>query len=192
MQSYRITFAHNYSSLKKQPVNFYELFEVYSPIIWEIYDKARQFSIPYIWHFFEPHVEVTWLSDNDVYSWDFIAAVRDVLAKHKITDMRTCDPGHYGDWFCESEDEREFGSKRHDLCRRWIELYLHYQSAVDQGKGVAKQVERTIHTLCNPLGLNYWDEAKICLSRGVLCLLFILFNFKTAVWIYKTLLRQRY
>jgi len=195
MKSYRITFAHDVPKAVTQPENwsmFNRLFNRYRPVLLELFDLARGFNIPYFWYFFEPHVEFTWLSDNDVSSRDFITAIRDVLKKYEITDMRTYDPGNYGDWFCNSEDERQFGSRRHDLCRQWIELYSHYQCAVDQGKGLRKQIERTIHTLCNPLGLTYWDEAKICLSRGVLCLLFRFFNFKTAVWLYTKILRQRY
>lgn len=85
-----------------------------------------------------------------------------------------------------------FGGRRHAICTNWIQNYMQHKDGVDGGKGLEEQVKRTIHTLCNPLGLNYLKEAKICFSRGLICLLFRFFKFSTAVWIYTKVFRQRY
>ena len=116
-----------------------------------------------------------------------------MLKKEGIKDAKFLRPknGPCGDWFCTTEREREFGAKRHALCQEWIALYNEYKDVVDSGKGLDAQVDRTIHTLCNPLGLNYKDEYKICFRHGIGCWLFWHFPEKVARWIGKNILRRK-
>ena len=123
--------------------------------------------------------------------------IRELCPKYNIEPPKdggwmTPANGSFVDWFCVGENEKEFGGKRHDLSRQFVELYNEYKDSVDNGKGLKEQVKRTIHTICNPLGLNYMDEAYICFSRGLICVLFRFFSFNKAVWIYKNIFRQKY
>jgi len=145
------------------------------------------------WFFFEPYLEINWISYSGIeYAVNFYdKMVKEFGSDYEISLM-TPEDGQFADWFCESESEMFFGAMRHDICRQFVEVYHDSKIAVDSGKGLHAQVGRTIHTLCNPLGLNYKDEAKICFSRGLICFLFSIFSFKKAVWIYTKIFRQRY
>jgi hypothetical protein len=207
MNSYRVTFLHNiecdYWGKNKRKLqsesfpNFSELHNKYYPIIQEIKKEAHSFGIKYIWHFYEPYIEITWLGEEKE-SLQLILNITTILKKHKISheDFHVKYPENnnenFGDWFCCSEEEKEFGSKVHAKCSEIVELFKEYEIPIASGKGKKEQVKRTIHRLCNPLGLNYIDEAYICFSRGLICLLFRFFNFNKAVWIYRNIFRQKY
>lgn len=202
MNNYRVTFSSdidvNYWNRNLQAessINFNKLPNIYYPIINKILTCARNTGlINHIWFFYEPHVEITWLSDNKKTSELFIRQIKRICKQNNINNCKVTRPsaGKFGDWFCLNEREREFGAKRHSLCRQFVELYNEYKDDVDSGKGLEEQVKRTIHTLCNPLGLNYLDEARICFSRGLICLLFRFFSFQKAVWIYTKIFKQKY
>ncbi len=166
------------------------------PVILDIKKEAQNYGIDKFWFFFEPFLEITWISDDKEVSCALAMRIEDMV-KSKIDkdasfEHKTPKDGDFGDWFCNNEEEREFGAIRHSICCDWIENYEAHKNGVNNGKGLENQVKRTIHTLCNPLGLNYMDEAKICFSRGLICILFKLFSFKKAVWIYKNVFRQSY
>lgn len=202
MNNYRVTFAHHItekcdywnSNSETIKLKFKDLPNLLYPTISLILKEARELGIKYIWFFYEPYVEITWLSDDELVSEELFTKIDEILKAKNIKDVKRRYPvhGNFGDWFCNSDREMEFGAKRHDLCRQWIELYNEYKDAVDDGKGLQHQVRRTIHTLCNPLGLNFLDEARICFWRGILCLLFRFFLFKRAIWIYTKIFRQKY
>lgn len=202
MNNYRVTFSKNNnvnywnnSKLQAESFSYFnELPNVYYPIIKEIIDYAQRNNIKHIWFFYEPHVEITWISDLKHTSRLLIKQIRRICKKHGINNVKVTYPqdGVFADWFCNSDEEREFGAKRHALCAEFVKLYNEYKEPVDNGKGLREQVKRTIHTLCNPLGLNYMDEAYICFSRGLICLLFRFFSFQKAVWIYTKIFRQKY
>lgn len=198
MNNYRITFAHHLQIKKGKllQAEAYDYFKdslKYYPVVEKILEKAKEIGIKDIWFFYEPYIEITWLSDKDQSNELFHAAVQ-VCLDNNIDDWKMLTPenGDFGEWFCESEEEREFGAKRYSLCRQFVQLYNKYKEPVDKGKGLRKQVERTIHGLCNPLGLTYWEEAKLCFSRGLICLLFIFLPFEKAVYVYKNVFRQKY
>jgi len=193
--SYRVTFSLGDSLVMENAANINLCPNLYYTIIQEILDHARFWNIEWIWFFYEPYVEITWLSTNKSDSEHFINMIRDVLDDANIKDFKITNSEESGfgpDWFCKSEEEMYFGAKRYSICRQFVELYNDYKRAVDNGKTLKEQIKRTIHGLCNPLGLNYKDEAYICFSRGLICLLFCLFNFKTAVWIYTKIFRQKF
>jgi len=173
-------------------MDFSDLHERYYPLIKEVRQKAKKIGIKYIWHFYEPYIEITWYSSNaqakQVYS-----IIEKALASRGIkTKIEKPTGDGMADWFCNNDREREFGGKRHALSGEFVALINEYEEDINRGKGVNEQVKRTIHTICNPLGINYIDEAKICFSRGLICVLFRFFKFKTAVWIYKNIFRQKY
>lgn len=154
-----------------------------------IYKKADQLGIKYIWHFYEPYVELTWLSDDEKASEDLIVYIWEVVGHYGDLNVRRPKDGVFADWYCTSEREREFGAKRHALCAQWVRLYNEYKDCVDAGKGLESQFARTIHTLANPLGLNYTDEGYVCWRRAVSSFLFRYFSFKTASFIFYKILR---
>ena len=205
MNNYRVNFSspsldvHYWNDLKglqaESKCNFSNLPSYYYPAINDILHKAKKLGIEQIWFFYEPDVELNWVCDSQSKSLKLIEFIKFICGHYKLTlqeKILTPKDGNFVDWFCVGDVEREFGGKRHDLCRRFVELYNEYKSPVDDGKGLKAQVGRTIHTLCNPLGLNYMDEAHICFSRGLACLLFRFLPFEVARWVYKNIFRQKY
>ena len=155
MNNYRIEFYFNRDK-KQNP-------EITYPIIKHIKELARQADITNFWYFYEPCIEITWLSDDSKKSEILFEEIEKYLKSLMIVDYRRKYPkdGEFADWFCCSEEEREFGAKRHSLCSDFVDLYHEYKDSIDNGKGLRKQIERTIHTLCNPLGISYKDEYKL-------------------------------
>lgn len=204
MQAYRITFCHdvecNYWGKNKKQLqaesylNFSELHDHFYPIIDGIKLRAKNYGIPYIWYFYEPFVEITWFGIDKKTNEFFLESVKRLLNSYAIFDIHEheSENGEIIDWFCENENEREFGGKIHSKCSEIAELFYQYNKDIKNGKGKKEQVKRTIHRICNPIGLNYLDEAYICFSRGLICLLFKFFSFKKAIWIYKNIFRQKY
>lgn len=200
MQTYRATFLHsiecdywgnNPRSLQAESyLNFPMVHAKYYRLVKEIKDKAKGFGIIDFWYFYEPHVELTWFSDEEQAN-KLYAEIELIMTREKITDLKK-EQGMGADWFCCNDGEREFGGKRHAFSSDFVDLIEKYRNNIEAGKGVHEQVKRTIHTICNPLGINYWDEAKICFSRGLICVLFRIFSFNKAVWIYKKIFRQKY
>lgn len=201
MPSYRATFLHSvecdYWGTNKRKLqaesylNFHQLHVKYYHIIKKIKKYAHTtVGIEDFWHFYEPHIEITWMSD-ETQAKKLYKFIEKVLKEEGITDLKK-EQGMGEDWFCLSALEREFGGKRHALSSDFVDLVDNYGSSIETGKGIHAQVGRTIHTICNPLGINYWDEAKICFSRGLICVLFRFFEFSKAVWIFKNIFRQKY
>lgn len=202
MKVYRATFLHevecdywgnNKKGLQAESyLNFKMLHEKYYPIIKKIRERAKEIGIKYIWHFYEPYIEITWYS-TPAQAQGLYRVIKTILAKEGIkAEIQKPTGDGMADWFCMNDQEREFGGKRHALSAEFVALVDEYKDDIEKGKGVNEQIKRTIHTICNPLGINYIDEAKICFSRGLICVLFRFFEFKRAVWIYKNLFRQKY
>lgn len=183
---HRITFLHHIKNLgEAHKKNF---------IVSRIKALACDYGIENIWHFYEPYIEITWLNDNVKQNQQFINALWGVLESENIKDgtITLNAPDQWADWFCKNEHERYFGALIHSHCSKMATLFDVYSYHIRNGKGKKEQVKRTIHRLCNPLGLNYMEEAGICFSRGLICLLFCFFSFKKAVWIYTKIFRQKY
>lgn len=200
MNNYRVTFLHdlqcNYWNKRAQPEaahNFPDVHAIYYPIVKEIREAAKALNIKHIWNFYEPYLEITWLS-NELEASLLLDKIKKLLEEKNITDGKyyTPEQGSFSEWFCSNEKEREFGAKRYAICADLVALFEEYKMDIKYGKGQREQVKRTIHGVCAQMGLNYMDEAYICFSRGLICLLFKLFSFKKAVWIYTKIFRQKY
>ncbi len=154
--------------------NFLDLPTIYKPILTKIFSKANQLGITKIWYFLEPDLELTWLTDNPKASEKLRVYCRRLCRTNKGINFRYLtykDDPRLMDWFCKNEIERQFGANRHDICRKFIQNYWENQESVDKGWGINNQIARTIHTLCNPLGINFRDEGKLCVRHGFRCLM---------------------
>ncbi len=194
---YRINLFKQISQIKlKQPENHRD-FKSISENNYYYFKLLKNFAydlgVKYIWFFNEPHLEITWYSTPEQARTicDFVDAWYDNSTRKDNYEILPPNVS-WADWYCDSEKEREFGGKVHSLCADFATLYYEYKKPVDKGKGLEKQIGRTIHRLCNPLGLSYKEETRICFSRGLICLLFQYFSFKKAVWIYRNIFRQKY
>ncbi len=203
-KTYRMTFLKNlsvnYWAKPNDPrINFREVHFKFYPIVRKIKSKAKSLKIQYFWHFWEPFAEVTWIS-NEKQAKQLEVFTRKLLKKYDIKDLdfqkgKNADntgEGFEADWFHspDNKKEGEFGGKIHSLCSDMVDLFWEYDEAIQSGYGVNEQTSRIVHRLVNPLGLNYDEEMKICLSRGLLC--FLLKHFpKHAVWLYVKVFRQR-
>jgi hypothetical protein len=173
-------------------LNFNTLHIKYYPLIKSIKNQAKMLGIKYIWHFYEPYIEITWYSTQEQADELYKIIASELLSNNINSEIEKINGLDYADWFCHSPEEREFGGKRHALSGEFVDLIDEYKDSISSGKGINEQVKRTIHTICNPLGINYTDEAKICFSRGLICILFKYFSFNRAVWIYRNIFRQKY
>jgi len=200
MNNYRVEYARKFEinldyynknkKLQAEACNrFGDLPEKLWPEISLIYKKADELGITYIWHFYEPYVELTWLSDNEANSEALIVYIESLVSHYGDLVIRRPKDGVFADWYCTSEREREFGAKRHAICAQWVRLYHEYKDCVDSGKGLNSQFARTIHTLANPLGLNYYDEAKICWRRVVMGTLLRYLSYEKASFVFFKILR---
>lgn len=200
MNNYRVEYARKfekdfdyYNKDKKRSPEFSNRFCDLPAKLWpelsQIYAKADELNIKYIWHFYEPYVEITWLSDDEAASEALISFIENLVLHYGDLVVRRPKDGVFADWYCTTEKEREFGAKRHALCAQWVRLYYEYKDCVDNGKGLNQQVARTIHTLANPLGLNYEDEARICWRRFVMGTLLRYLSFERASFVFYKILR---
>lgn len=185
MTSNRVTFGHdipvdywNNKQPSKNVLPFKQHRDKYFPIIKDIRNIVKKHKCDYVWFFFEPYIEITWIVKNEKQSKLITDSIKKYLKSKKIKDYKFSGylkDHNIGDWFCCSESEKEFGCKVHHLCAEFVESYFEHKQSVDNGKTLEKQVGRTIHRLCNPLGLNYFDEIRICFRRGMLCLIYGVF-----------------
>ena len=66
-----------------------------------------------------------------------------------------------------------------------------YRVPIEAGLGIDEQISRNIHTICNPMGLNYKDEGKVCLSRGLMCMLYWYLKPSIARFLFVKVFRQK-
>ena len=208
MRSYRVTFLKdlsvNYWGKKGDPrPTFRDVHLKFYPLITSFKKQAKKLKIKYFWHFYEPFIEITWMSDEKQ-SQALLRYIKTATQRLGIKDLKfergklpkgqKCKPGDgFGpDWFHKEGNDREeeFGAKRHAICSDMVDLFHEYHDAIESGYGTNEQMSRCIHTLCNPMGLNYNEEMKICFARGLLCWLLKHFP-KHAVWLYVKVFRQR-
>lgn len=199
MRAYRVTFLKdlsvNYWAKKGDTrLTFQDVHQRFYPLVRTIKQQAKKLKISQFWHFYEPFVELTWVS-SDKQARDlrkFIEKKLDILAIRDMKFEKGKPPmGFDRDWFRLNEKEEEFGGKRHSFYSDITDLFYEYKDAIDSGYGLNEQVGRNIHVQCNMLGLNYHEEARICLSRGLLCLMLTYLPQKLAVTLYTKLFRQK-
>lgn len=202
MKSFRIICAQdktkNCNYLGKTGQTFRNVHLEYYRVISKIRKEAKKIGIEYIWSFYEPYIEITWLGTrkqaNELWKRSGI-----ILKKEGINDALYLIGGKdYGgpDWFCKNEGETLFGAKRHAACAALVQAFDEHEEDINIGYGVEAQVQRTIHTICNPLGINYIDESKICFRQGFITYLWSLnfrypklFTPKVIMFIYNKILR---
>ena len=164
------------------------------PTLKKIYDYAKELGIQYIWHFYEPYVELTWMC-SPAENRKLQSFIKKVTALQKVDDLKFESgfpkEGFKPDWFCNNEGEMWYGAARHALSAKMVGVIEQYRPWIDQGMGIEEQISRNIHTICNPMGLNYKDEYKICFSRGLVCFLYSYFKPKMAQWLYIKVFRQK-
>jgi len=199
LTSYRATYNFslkcNYWGKKGvEGLTFKELHAHNWPMLKNIYAKARELGIQYIWHFYETHVELTWMTYPSI-NKSLEKFIKQQCKINKITDLKLESgypkPGFKPDWFCNNEGEMWYGAARHSLSAQMVMILEQYRPWIEPGMGINEQISRNIHTICNPMGLNYKDEYKICFSRGLCCFLYAHFNYKIAQWLYVKVFRQK-
>lgn len=193
-KNYRVTF--NYMLEKYDYWTESEKYHVAYPLIKKILKEVRDYGCKNVYWFFTPDVEITWQS-NDKDQEILFQKIRDVMTKHTVFNYKEMTPkdGKFGDWFANSELESRWGEKRYARCTELAEEFYDYEDTMfmKKSKGKIEQVKRSIHGICNPLGLNYRQEAYICFSRGLFCLLRTMrFSQERAQWIYTKIFRQKY
>jgi hypothetical protein len=157
---------------------------LYYPVIQEIFDTAEcksHFNISYIWFFFEPYVEITWIDDSRPLPWCssaggdiFLGDVKHILKKHGIDDYKVLLPsdGVFFNWFGLSDEEKEINCKMYAQMSQLALLFFKYQDILNSGLGDEKHYMRMCHVLANQLGMNYDDEFRALIRRAILANLF--------------------
>lgn len=190
VQSYRITCKRkldeecNYlsfdnASYRDNGYSFREVHDRNYAFVLAIKLRAKKLKIKHFWHHYEPYIEITWLGTRKQATKLFKYG-KQLCKKCGVDDFKAeIGLKDYGgpDWFCKSDKECLAGAKIMSACSGIVEEMYYEQSAIERGYGVEAQVQRTIHRLCNPLGINYLDESKICFRQGWICFLWAL-NYK--------------
>ena len=185
LSNYRVTFGGENIDYKS---NFAECRQQMSNIQ-KIILKLKEYDVENVWWFFEPYVEITWLSPNG----EPLRAIKILLEELGIKyTISTPENGQIADWYCNSENEREFGAKSYAKSAELAMLFYEWDDSIEMGKGLENHYLRRCHVLANQLALNYKQEGTLLIKRGVLCLLFWFLGHRKAVWIYTKILRQKY
>lgn len=192
MNNYRINFGGSEIDYK----NNFEKVEVYFPILVDILLYLEVEGIEDKWHFFEPYVELTWISPfEDREKNNFIVnKVLEILLKHHIvpTLIHLPENGNVTDWYGHSVLEREFGYKSYSLSTKMFLLFWIYREHINNGCGKRNQYVRRAHVLANQLGFNYQEESNLLAKRADLCNLFFNYDHKTAVKMYEEKYKEKY
>lgn len=198
LMSYRVTFRHDvdcnyFEGYAEKGIKFSEVHTTNWPVLEEIYEMARIMRIDKVWHFYEPYVELNWMAYSDQ-NKNFVRQLKRIFKEHKIKDAKFDggDPLKFRlDWYCKNDKEMLFGCDRHAVSSQMVRLIEKNREAIEAGMGINYQVSRCIHTIANPLGLNYKEEYKICFTRGLMCFLYWYFPPKVARFLYVKVFRQR-
>ena len=164
IQNYRVTFGGEDIDWK---VDFHKC-RKYFDIVEEIITLAQDvYDIEYIWWFFEPYVEITWIDDVG----DFIEVIRKKLNGMRINyQVHTPEDGFFAEWFGQDVKEHIFGFKRYAAVAQLSRLLLSNKELIENGMGWEKQYIRCCHALACQIGLNHRDEGMAMLKRALFCL----------------------
>lgn len=185
MDNYRVNFGGEGIDYKN---NFSECKD-YFPILSELYELMASRGVAYCWHFFEPYVEFTWVSVDNV-----LDEVLTILSRKGITPTLIHKPsdGIIVDWYCKSDEEREFGYKTYALSAKMALLFWKFRAAIASGCGEKNHYMRRTHVLANQLAMNYQVESATLAQRSALAHLFWLHGHDKAVEIYEGMYREKY
>ncbi len=189
INNYRVTFGG-------EGIDYHDNFKSctqYIELIQDVFGILKKYAVEEKWYFFEPYVEITWIDDGGLFDFIRPEIIRLLQAKNIETfKFSTPDNGAICDWYCNSEQEREFGYKTYSKSTNIALLFHKYKDHIQKGKGLENQFVRRCHVLANQLALNYKQEGIFLIKRGVLCLLFWFLGHSKAVWIYKNIFRFKY
>ncbi len=182
MNNYRVTFGNDNVEYKK---NFIDCRKSW-PVIKLILNAAKKNGIEYIWFFFEPCVEITWIQND---SSNFLFVVKDLLSYNNIDKYKVYTPedGNFADWFGSTPEELEFGYKRYSKASELVALMYENEDIINKGMGLSDHFTRCTHALANPLGLDYLKEGTALFKRSILCLLYWHFPSDAAIKIHEEL-----
>jgi len=180
--NYRVTFG-------TEDIDYWGDFDkcqrVYMPHIIEIRNKIKNI-VDYSWFFFEPHVELTWMSEREEHCKIALKVVEDYLRQHNLVFETRKPPERFGDWYTKDvpknkDLEEEFGCKVHHHCSNIATEFYLYRDCIEKGKTKRCQFRRTIHRIANPLCINFRTEGWTTIRYGLRTLLiwgFIKMKFK--------------
>ncbi|MHA2063145.1 MAG: hypothetical protein ACXABY_02070 [Candidatus Thorarchaeota archaeon] len=186
INNYRVNFGG--SEIDYQD-NFKDCRQYFS-ILKRLYALMDAWDVEHSWHFFEPYVEFTWISDR-------IAVLEDVLELLKdegITPTLVHRPedGVVVDWYCKNPEEQEFGYKTYAMSAKMAMLFWQHREAIEKGLGERNQFMRRPHILANQIGMNYDEEGKALAQRARLCELFWEHGHEEAVRRYEEEFGEKY
>lgn len=187
LKNYRVLIDEN----GKYNINYRSSFEncrKYHPLIQEIIKLANEWNIECLWWFFEPHLEITWMSENN----NFEQVLDNWLMKNGINHQVIRKNKFYADWYGKNDGELKFGYNTYCESAKIANLFYIHQEDIERGTGIENQYMRRCHVLANQLGFNYKKEGWLLFKRAVLCWLFWFLGHKKAVWVYTKILRQKY
>ncbi len=188
MKNYRLTFGGEDIDYES---NFAECRKYY-PIIFKMMDIAKYYDAR-IWWFFEPYAEVTWICDDDESAKEMMKCCTDILKKHNLKYKKyTPKNGIFADWYCKTPKEREFTTARYAACAKQARLFIEAEKAISRGHGLENQYARSAHVLANQLAMNYADEGRILMQRGLLALSFFYAGHEKAVALYNKIFKNKY
>lgn len=151
------------------------------------------------WFFFEPYVEITWVSNQHKGKMEtLIRDIENYLEFNRLKNIKCLYPedGEFADWYFGPGNlkEREFSFRRYGYCARQSELFYTYMKDIENesGKSLEQHYVRSCHVLANQLALSYKEEGRLLFWRSILCKLFWWFGHKRAVWLYTKIFRQKY
>ena len=171
IQNYRVNFGGEDIDYQS---NFKDCRQ-YFPVLERLYSLMYCWGVEYSWHFFEPFVEFTWVTDDASDNReDMLANVLTLLKEENITPTLVHRPedGVIVDWYCKSPEEQEFGYKTYALSAKMAMLFWKYEQSIKDGCGEKNQYMRRPHVLANQIGMNYDEEAIALKQRSILAGLF--------------------
>lgn len=157
------------------PDTFYKCSK-YFKCLDDIYSLFQNYTInkpnSYIWHHFEPYVELTIIFPPHFSLYE-INNVMDSIKliikgyKYKIISHGSPKNGFFADWYYTSYQEALFGIQSMDLTAKLAMLFWKYNDAIAKGKGKDRMLMRRFHVLSNQLAYSYVDEARVLNLRSI-------------------------
>ena len=185
--NYRVTFGGEDIDYKSDFAKCREYYHVINSVLMWLHRNG----VEHAWWFFEPYVEITWLYEHANYTDEVCK-----LIKRHLPDMEvqvfTPENGWFAEWFHATPQEAQFGAERYAATAELARKFYEHDHVFTDGPGREAQFVRTFHVLANQLAINYKEESKLLIKRGILAALFWFLGHKKAVWVYTKLLRQKY
>lgn len=169
--NYRICFGGRDISYAR---NFHACRKMFPTIRKLILASRGYSSVQYIWWFFEPYAEVTWIATDDT----FLEEARRIVEEdgYQIISTGTPSDGSFYNWYGSTSDERGMVAYYYASLGATSRFILDNKDDLDNGIGLKNHYGRCLHVLANQQGMNYWHEGVACLKHGILCLSIFFFK----------------